>query len=280
MIANNRSMTDIPIYDSSIRGNPIVRELVELWRYRDLLPLMIANNIKRRYKRSVIGVAWTLLNPLLTMVVLTLALSHIFRFSLEHYPVYVLSGLLLWNFHAQSSNYAMHSLVSGSGLIKHVYFPRSVFAAAAVGTGLVNLLFSLVPLLLIMLVLGHPIRLSLLFLPVAAALAALFTFGLSLLLSTVAVFFTDVVEMHQILLASLFYLTPVIYPLEILPAQYHWLLNINPLYPLLDVFRTPIYLGVLPSLPTILAAAGWAIFALTVGWWVFTAKANAIGYRI
>ena len=104
-------------YDSAARRSPALTEIVELVRYRDLLAMMVSNIIKTRYKRSVLGVVWTLLNPLLNMAVLTIAFSSIFRSSLEHYPVYVLSGLIAWNFFTQTTLYAMNALVWGGGLM-------------------------------------------------------------------------------------------------------------------------------------------------------------------
>src|SRR6266849_6535181 len=120
-------------YDSAAPRLSPLAELAELIRCRDLLRMMVANIIKTRYKRSALGVVWTLLNPLLNMAVLTLAFSTLFRFSLPHYPVYVLSGLIFWNFFTQTTLYAMNTLVWGGGLLKRVYIPRTIFSVAAVG---------------------------------------------------------------------------------------------------------------------------------------------------
>src|SRR4030095_8980236 len=125
-------------------------ELKELLRYRDLLTQLIPRNIKTRYKRSLFGLLWTMLNPLLIMVVLTFAFSTVFRFALEHYAAYVLAGMLLWNFFAQTTTGAMSELIWGSGFLHRIYVPRGIFALTALGTGLVNLLLSLVPLLVVM----------------------------------------------------------------------------------------------------------------------------------
>src|SRR5260221_2671662 len=140
-------------YDSAARGWSPLTELVELVRYRDLVLMMVANMVKTRYKRSALGVVWTLLNPLLNMAVLTVAFSALFSSSLVHYPVYVLTGLVFWNFFSQTTLFAMNALVWGGGLLKRVYIPRTIFAVSAVGNGLVNLGLSLIPLVLIMLVL-------------------------------------------------------------------------------------------------------------------------------
>lgn len=267
-------------YDSASRRPPLAGEFMELVRYRDLLQLMIAKITTTRYKRSVLGALWTLLNPLMNMVVLTIAFSALFRSSVEHYPVYVLSGLIMWNFFMQSTTFAMNSLVWGGGLIKRIYLPRPIFAVAAIGNGLINLGLALIPLVLVMLAVGHVPSPALLFLPVAILLWAMFALGVALGLSALAVFFADVVDMYQVVMQAVFYLTPIMYPRNILPEQFAWTLALNPFYYLLELFRGPIYAGTWPALGTIAAAAGMAGVTLLVGWWAFTRKADEFAYRI
>src|SRR5439155_19436287 len=133
--------------DSARRPAPPIEELQELWRYRSLVVQLVSRDIKTRYKRSVLGVAWTMLNPLMMMLVLTLVFSNLFRFSVQHYPVYMLSAQIMWTFFAQTTTAAMSNLIWGGSLLTRIYMPRTVFAVAAVGTGMVNLLLSMCPLL-------------------------------------------------------------------------------------------------------------------------------------
>jgi homopolymeric O-antigen transport system permease protein len=258
----------------------MLREIADLVKYRDLVRLFVSNLNKTRYKRSVLGVAWTLLNPLLNMAVLTVAFSRMFRFSIPNYPVYVLSGLVFWNLFAQTTVHAMNSLVWGGGLLRRVYLPRSIFAVAAVGNGLVNVGLSLIPLVIIMVVLGHPLYGAWWFLPIAALLMAMFALGVALFVSTMAVFFVDVAEMYAIVVQALFFLTPVMYPKAILPPRLIWYMNLNPVYNLLELCRVPIFQGEIPGLHTILAGVASAVVPLLLGWWVFTRKADEIAYRI
>lgn len=268
------------VYDSARRPLPMLEELVEILRYRDLLAQLVARNIKVRYKRSVLGVAWTMLNPLLMMLILTLVFSNLFRISFEHYAVYVLSALILWNCFAQTTVMAMGELVWGGGLLQRIYFPRTVFALSAVGTGLVNLLLALVPLAMIMLMTGVPLQPALLFLPVPILLTAMFALGVGLVLSALAVYFADVMDIYQIVLTAWMYLTPIIYPLAIIPPQYQWLFNLNPMYHLLECFRLPIYAGTLPGLGRLTAASAVALIALIGGWWFFTRQVDEFAYRV
>ncbi|MFA5139861.1 MAG: ABC transporter permease [Elusimicrobiota bacterium] len=267
-------------YDSAYAPMPIVGEFQDLWRYRSLLTLLVVNSLKTRYKRSFFGLAWTLFNPLIQMAVLAIAFSSIFRGALIRYPVYVLAGLICWNFFVQATTHSMNTLVWGSGLLKRIYMPRTIFVFVAVGNGLINLCLAMVPLLLIMLAMGHPLYAAWWFVPVAVFLLALFASGVALLVSILAVFFGDTVDIYQALVQALFFITPVMYPKDILPQRYAWFLELNPVHRLLELFRSPIYLGRLPDDAAILTAAAWAFGAFLLGWWAFTRKVDELAYRI
>jgi ABC-2 type transport system permease protein len=279
-VVTTLKLTERPVYDSAQARFPLVDECKELFRYRDLLAQLIARNLKTRYKRSALGILWTMLNPLLMMLVLTFVFSHVFRFSMTHYAAYALAGLLLWNFFAQTTVGAMSELVWGGSLLNRIYLPRTIFAFAALGTGLINLLLSLVPLFIIMLVTGVPLRPAALILPLPILLTSMFALGVGLFLSRLAVYFTDVLEMYQIVLTAWMYLTPVIYPKEIIPAHSRWLFNLNPMYHLLEIFRAPLYVGWFAGVKTMAAAAAAALLMLAFGWWYFVRKADEIAYRI
>lgn len=258
----------------------MIEEFRELVRYRDLLRQLITRNLKTRYKRSALGMVWTMLHPLMMMVVLTLAFSSIFHFSVPNFAVYVLSGLLLWNFFSQTTNSAMSELLWGGTLMHRIYVPRVMFAATAIGTGLVNLLLSLPALLLIMLIGSVPLRPSMLFVPVAIVLICLFTLGIGLVLSTMVIYFADVYEMFQILLMSWFYLQPIMYPMSIIPESRQWLFKLNPMYYFLSVFRTPIHDGHLAPTQDIAIAVIVSVVTFLTGWWLFTRHAEELAYRV
>jgi ABC-type polysaccharide/polyol phosphate export permease len=267
-------------YDSSRRGQPFIDEFFEAWRYRDLILQFVSRDIRTRYKRSVLGIAWTMLNPLLMMLVLTVVFSNLFRFNLPYYPVYLLSALVLWTFISQTTTAAMEHLLWAGPLLSKIYVPKTVFALAAVGEGLVNLTLSLVPLGLIMLIVGIPFEWTVFVLPIPIILAAVFALGLGLLLSTLAVYFRDVVPMYQVLLSAWYFLTPILYPRSIVPESYSWLFSLNPAYHLIEAFRLPIYLGALGGWRTYVGAGVAATLMFVVGWWAFTRKADEIGYRV
>jgi len=267
-------------YDSSRRLNPLFAELRELVRYRELLQLLIVNSIKTRYKRSALGVFWTMLNPLLYMTVMVIVFNHLFRFQVANYPVYLLTGLIAWNFFSQTTSQAMNNLIWGSTLIKKIYLPRSIFAVAATGNGIINLLLACIPLSVIMIFTHQPIYMIWWFVPVSLLILSAISLGVALIVSMIAVFFTDILDLYQILLQALFYLTPIMYPEEILPAWAHKYLILNPVYDVVKVFRGPIYSGQLPSFQALCYAFFAAFFILLFGWWFFTRKADQIVYRI
>jgi ABC-type polysaccharide/polyol phosphate export permease len=273
-------MTEELVYDSANRRSSIIEELFEIFSYRDLIIQLVRRDIVIRYKRSVLGIAWTMLNPLGMMLVLTIAFSQVFN-TTRAYPVYVLTGLVAWNFFSQTSVLAMHQFQWGGSLIHRIYIPKTVFGISAVGTGLVNLLLSLVPVVLIMWIENVPIRLSILFLPVSILCICAFALGVGLLLSAIAAFFWDVSEIYQIALFAWMYLTPVIYPENAIPENMrYWLFHLNPMYYLIKLFRLPLYEGVFPSSKVMMMGVVEALVVLVVGWIVFTAKSDEFAYRL
>ena len=267
-------------YDSDRRQAPFLDEFRSLFKYRHLVMQLIVRNIKTRYKRSVLGVAWTMISPLMMMVVLSVVFSSMFNARIEHYAVFLLTALTLWGFFSQTSSGIMTELTWGGSLISKIYIPPSVFAISALGTGLVNVVLALVPLVLIMLVMGVPITPAMLFLPIPLLFACMFALGLGLILSRMAIFFADVAEMYQILLMVWFYATPIIYPLDAISPERQFLLKLNPMYYLVEVFREPVHDGRLPSLEMTLIAAAISTVTLVVGWWYFTQKVDEFAYRV
>ncbi len=202
------------------------------------------------------------------------------RFEVEHYAVYLLIGLVVWNFFSQTTAQAMNTLVWGSSLMKRIYVPHTIFAFSVLGNGLVNFGFSLLPLALVMLVMGHAFYWTLLLLPLALLILAMFTLGVALMISALAVFFVDVTDMYGILLSAWFYLTPIIYPAEIFPERFAIFLRLNPMYHMIDLFRQLIFDGVVPSPNQWLISVATGLSAMLVGWWIFTKKSDEFAYRI
>ena len=268
------------VYDSQKRTPAFFEELGSIIQYRDLVYQLVRRDIVTRYKRSALGVAWTMLTPLGMMLVLTLVFSQVFN-SVQQYPAYLLSGLIAWIFFSQATTAALTQNVWGASLIHRIYIPHSVFTISAIGTGLVNLILSLVPLLIILLVTRTPLHPTALFLPYSILVLSAFALGIALLFSSLAISFPDVIEMYQVGLMAWMYLTPIIYPADILPdALEPWLTGLNPMYYMIEMFRMPIYDGLLPPLNILLIGSGMALVTLILGWAVFTRNADQMNYRI
>lgn len=279
MTHTDKLMTLRPFYDSATQKVPALEEIREIKRYKYLIFQLTRRDILARYKRSFLGVAWTMLNPLGMMIVMSLVFSQLFK-MVPNYPAYVLSGLVAWNFFSQSTSAAMSGIVWGGNLIQRIYVPRTSFAISAVLTALVNLSLSIVPLIAVMVFIKSPITPAIAFLPVSMIFLAAFALGVGLILSTLAVYFPDVAEMYQIILIAWMYLSPIIYPESIIPPQFNLLYHLNPMYQLVRLFRLPIYDGRIPTLAEIWPAAVVSIAVLVIGWLFFTSKSDEFAYRV
>jgi ABC-2 type transport system permease protein len=238
-------------------------------RYRELIWALALKELKIRYKRSVLGFLWALLNPLLLMIVLTVVFSNILGSHTPHYAIFLLSVLLPWTFFSQSLAYAAESIVGNADLIKKVRIAKSVFPLAAVASNMINLFLSLIPLILIILVMGHPFHLTWLFLPIPLLALTLFTTGATFFFAAANVYYRDVAHILQVVLQVWFYVTPILYSIDIFPAHYRWLFRLNPLIFVLNGFRLSVYYGMLPTAQSVVASFACGLVALVIGFEVF-----------
>lgn len=250
--------------------------LGELLQYRQLIALLVVRELKVRYKRSVFGLVWTMLNPLLLMVVYTVVFSTIMPVAQKNFSIFLLSALLPWLFFSTAVLQGLNSVLSNEGLIRKVRVPQAVFPLSVVASNLVNFTLSMVPLFLMMLLLRQPFNAALLFLPVGMLLLAVFASGVTLLLATFTVFFRDVKHLAEVMLQMLMYLTPVFYDLQMLGEHKAWwfrffraFLKANPLTSLIGLIREPVYYGQFPAASTIALATAGSLLSLLVGYKVF-----------
>ena len=274
----NQSKNRRDLYDSANGPHPSIEELRELIRFRDLIIQLVRRDLVSRYKRSILGIAWTMLNPLGTMTILTIVFSRVFG-RVESYPVYVLTGLIVWNFFSQTTRHCIDSTLWGSNLFQRIFLPRTAFIISSIGSGIINFLISLIPLSIIMVITGIPFKISIILIPFIILILAFFSLGVGLLLSTYSIYFPDIAEMYTILLTAWMYLSPVIIPEETLGTILNgWLLRLNPLYYLIKLFREIIYEGVFPSFEILIIALGISLTALLIGWIIFTEKSKEFAY--
>lgn len=260
-------------YDSDRRRRLLVTELTNFWEFRGLIKLLIVRDITVRYKRSVLGVWWTLLNPLLFTAVMWMVFSQIFRFQIEDpvpFIVYLLAGVLIVTYFAQGVLAAGSSIVNSSGVLTKVYVPPEIFALSAASAAAVNFLISLLPLLAIQLILGVGIPWTALLIPLPMIAMLMLVTGIGLLVAAAAVYFYDVLDLTGVFVNLISYLTPTFWPLSIVPDRLQIFVQLNPIYSYLLVFRNFVYLGQFPPWYVFAVMFGTSLAALVLGVWVFS----------
>lgn len=249
--------------------NKISPYIKKIYIYRSLLYQLVRRDFLAKYKRSILGILWSLLNPLLTMIVMVVVFSYIFRFDIENFPVYVLSGQLIFNLFNEATTSAMGSVIGNSSLIKKVAVPRYIFPLSKVITALVNMALSLLAFIIVMIVTGETFHVSMLVMFLPIVYTFLFALGVGLFLSAELVFFRDINYLYSLLIFTLGYFTPLFYPISIIPDKYMWLIRLNPLVHYVQCFRDAAIYGVFPSLSQHCICIVIAVASLVIGLYVF-----------
>lgn len=256
-------------FPSGEQLNDSLRELSELLSYHNLFRNLVSRDLKVRYRRSVLGFLWVILNPLFMMIILYMVFSGLFHIETENYVAYLLSGIIFWNFYAQSTSTSMLSFVSNSDLIRKIYLPKAIFPLSVVTSALINFAFSLAPLFVVFILTGTYPGAYVALLPIFLLQATLFSFGMALLLATLMVFFRDMQYIYEVLLLGWMYATPIFYPEAIIPAHFKFLLYLNPLYYFLSLFRTLVYRDEVSLWPNMVITTVFTLLSLSLGWLVY-----------
>lgn len=238
-------------------------------KYENLLHELVSRDIKVRYRRSFLGMLWTVLNPLLMMVVITIVFSTLFKQNIENFPIYYLAGSLVFSFNSETTSNALYSIIGNSSLMKKVYIPKYLFPLSKTVSGLVNLGFSLVAMFIVMLILGVEFRPTLLLLPIPVFYVFLFAAGSGLFLAAITVFFRDVANFYGVFVMAWTYFTPVFYPVSILPPAAMKLMYLNPMYHYVTYMRELVLYGQFPGMKENLVCFLFGAVSLVIGVWVF-----------
>ena len=206
-------------------------------KFQPLLQELVARDIKIKYRRSVLGVLWTLLNPLCMMIVLSVVFSNLFKFDVENFPLYLLSGQVVFTFFSDSTTSSMTAIINNASLIKKIYVPKYLFVLSRVFSSFINLMASFTALLLVMVATRAELHWTVLFVPVPMLLLVGFCLGIGLILSAITVKFRDIMHLYSVFVTALMYLTPVIYPMSILPEWLYPIVRLNPITNILLMFR-------------------------------------------
>lgn len=248
--------------------------LNELYRYRNLIDELVTRDIKKKYRRSVLGVAWSMLNPLLMMLITAMVFSNLFRFEIKNFALYLLTGQIIFTFFAESTNFAMGSILENGHLIKKVYVPKYLFPLSRVASSGVNLCFTLPAMIAIILVTGQQISMKIFLCIIPLFLLFCFCLGVGLFLSAFAVYFRDMFHLYGVALTALNYATPIFYPESIIPEKYVLLVKCNPLYYYLKMFREVVYSNQIPDIYSFGVCAVLSILTLLFGAYFFKNKQN------
>jgi len=250
------------------RGN--VSALAELWQYRELLRSLVIRDLKVKYQRSLLGLIWTLLNPMMTVAILVTVFSYIIRIPIEHYWAFLISGFFVWNFISQVLNNTTTLFSSHAALSRSVYFPREILVLSAAISKLVEFLVEIgIVLVVLFLFHYHSVPASLILLPVLILIQVTLAAGLMFPLAVISVLFYDVQHALPILITSIFYLTPVFYPASLIPEGMRPFYYINPFVSLLSLYQTVLYEAAWPSLTLLVSVSAAAVCILVLGYRVF-----------
>lgn len=258
----------------------IEREIRAMIRYRHLVLDLVTKDIKTKYRRSVLGLLWSVLNPLLMMLVLTAIFSTIFNYKSGDFSVYYLTGYIMFNFVTEATTFSMTSIIGSAGLIKKVYIPKFVFPLEKCMFALVNMLFSLIAAIIVFLVVGVQPHWVMLLFPLPILYLFIFNFGMSLILATLNTFFRDVGYLYNVFITIWMYLTPIIYPVSILPSWLLPIVKLNPLYHYVQYFRNVTIYGVMPSLKDNLICISFSLLFLLIGLRFFRKKQDQFIFYI
>lgn len=237
-----------------------------------ILRSLVSKDFKLKYRRSVLGVLWSVLNPLLMMVVLTAVFSTIFRFNIENFPLYLILGQTLFAFMTEATSSAMGSVIESAPLIKKIRINKMIFPIEKAVFALVNFAISLIAVAAVMLFFRIVPTVNILLLPVLLLYLFAFSLGIGLVLAALSVFFRDVMHLWSVLTTAWTYATPLFYPVDILPEWAVPIMNANPMYYYVEYFRDIALYGTTPSLSMNLICFGCGAVALLLGVLVFRSK--------
>lgn len=238
--------------------------------YRPLMEQLVIKDIKLKYRRSFLGYVWSILNPLMIMIIMVIVFSQMFRFDIENYPVYFIIGSTLFNFMTDSTTQAMWSITGNAALLKKTYVPKYIFTLSKITSSLVNTLFSLGAMLIVFVVCDVHFNIYMLWIIAVLLQVYLFSMGLGLFLAQGTVFFRDIQYIYSAVTTAWTYLTPIFYPIASLPESIQMVIKtFNPMYGYIEQFRLIVLNNTFPDVKMIVSGFVIAFLSLLIGSWAF-----------
>lgn len=258
----------------------IINIFKEVFQYRNVVVQLLSQHLILRYRRTVIGYFWTLLNPLLMMTVMAVVFANLFKADLKVFAIFLFAGMIPWNFFNSVVAQSANAIISNEALIKKIYIPKLIFPLSISLALFVDSILSFFVLFVIIIILGGSISWALLFLPISFFLIFNFALGLGVMASVITVYFRDLQYVIMLALQGLFFLTPVFYKKDDILGGASWIINANPVAPFILLFRDPILNGVLPSDVVILQTFIFSLVSLLIGLLLFIQVEKKLIYRL
>lgn len=243
--------------------------LKELYAYREMIYMLVRREIRGRYKGSILGFFWTFLNPLLQFIVYTIVFSTIMRMNIDQFYIYLFIAFVPWFFLATAIPQGAVCIQTQSNLVQKIYFPRMVLPISTVVTAFVNMLLSELVVFAVLLLSGFGISCYIIALPVVWLIQFLFVLGIVLIISALTVYIRDLAHIMDIVVMAWFYATPIVYPPEMLPVQFKFLMYANPMYGIVEAYRAILYYKCLPDFSTMTLALALGVATILFGGIIF-----------
>lgn len=241
----------------------------KLYDYREMLKTSIKKDIGGKYKNSFLGVLWSFVNPLLQIVVYAIIFPLIMKSDIENYVVFMVCGLIPWNYFSTVINRSSFTMIENGNIIKKVYFPREILPISVVTSETVTFLISSILILLFTLGYGLGITINIVFYPLVLLVQYVMLLGISLIVSSVTVYFRDLQHFIGVLLQLFFYATPIVYAVDVIPESFRWILKFNPMTYIIEGYRDIFWGQTMPDLSNLLIVLAIGIVLCIVGYLIF-----------
>ena len=225
-----------------------MRDIREIIKYKEFLKSNVKKDVRGKYKGSFLGILWSFINPLLSVLVYAIVFHYIMRFKIEHYLIYLIAGIIPWNFFTTALNTGMNSILFNADIIKKVYFPRIILPISSVSSCLINFLISCIIVVVFAFFSGVGISIYLLLFPIIALIQYVFTLGVVFILSAIEIYVRDIEHIINFFVSMLFYVTPILYTTDYVPEQFKIILRINPMSYIIEAYHSIFYYKTLPNM--------------------------------
>lgn len=250
----------------------MLEDIRKIYEYREMMKSLVKKELRSRYKASVLGFFWTFLNPILMLIVYSIVFSTVMRVNIPgyNYSLFLFVGLIPWIFFSTSVQQSTMVMIVNSNMLKKIYFPRMILPLSIVATNLVNMLLSFIIIFIVVIIFGCPISFLYLYLPPIIIIELLFATGISLILSSITVYFRDLEHIISIVLMAWLYVTPVLYSTDYIPKEYLALFQVNPMMPIIEAYRAVLMFSKTPDIFGLLYACSVALVLIVIGYYTFS----------